>query len=395
MKKVTEFLIEQIMRLSALTSSLVIVLIVVFLFREGWSLFSTSSVEQGYVIALNRTNPIKNLSSNDIRRIFDQEITTWNAFGGQTQEIMLFRTEDIYNYYSEEEVGFDMEHLAQKIDEIVAKNPNIIAFFPKEYLAKKFSGKVLPIKEVSAKDFFIGRTWLPTAQPAAQVGALSLIFGTTLVSIIAILIALPLGLATAIYMAEIATPKIRNLLKPIIELLAGIPSVVYGFFGLMVIVPLLKDTFGLDSGQSGLAGGILLAIMALPTIITISEDALRNTPQAMKESSLALGATQWQTIYKIVIPYSSSGITAAAILGIGRAMGETMAVLMVTGNAAVIPHSILEPLRTIPATIASELGEAPQGGLHYQALFGLGCILFLITFATNLIAGYVTKKHKH
>ena len=175
-------------------------------------------------------------------------------------------------------------------------------------------------------------------------------------------------------------------------MLAGIPSVVYGFFGLIVIVPLLKNSFNLDSGQSGLAGGILLAIMALPTIITVSEDALRNTPNAMREASLAMGASQWQTIYRIVIPYSSSGISAAAILGIGRAMGETMAVLMVTGNAAVIPHSILEPLRTIPATIAAELGEAPTGGLHYQALFTLGCILFIITVVANLLAGYISKK---
>jgi len=134
--------------------------------------------------------------------------------------------------------------------------------------------------------------------------------------------------------------------------------------------------------------------MALPTIITVSEDALRNTPKVMREASLGLGATKWQTICRVVIPYSSSGITAAAILGIGRAMGETMAVLMVTGNAAVVPHSLLQPLRTIPATIAAELGEAPQGGLHYQALFALGCILFMITLTANLLAGYITKKNK-
>jgi phosphate transport system permease protein len=135
--------------------------------------------------------------------------------------------------------------------------------------------------------------------------------------------------------------------------------------------------------------------MALPTIITISEDALRTTPKAMKEASLALGANKWQTIYRVIIPYSGSGITAAAILGIGRAIGETMAVLMVTGNAAVIPHSFLEPVRTIPATIAAELGEAPQGGLHYKALFTLGCILFIITMAINLLVGYISSKKKY
>jgi phosphate transport system permease protein len=182
------------------------------------------------------------------------------------------------------------------------------------------------------------------------------------------------------------------LLKPVIELLAGIPSVVYGFFGLVVIVPYLQKLFNLPVGETALAGSIILAIMALPTIITISEDAIRNTPRAMKEASLALGATRWQTISKIIVPYSASGITAAAILGVGRAIGETMAVLMVTGNAAVIPHTLLEPVRTIPATIAAELGEAPQGGLHYEALFALGCILFLITLVINLSVEYVTNR---
>jgi phosphate transport system permease protein len=147
-------------------------------------------------------------------------------------------------------------------------------------------------------------------------------------------------------------------------------------------------------GETALAGSIVLGIMALPTIISVSEDAMRTTPRAMKEASLALGANKWQTIYKVIIPYSVSGISTAAILGIGRAIGETMAVLMVTGNASVIPHTFLEPVRTIPATIAAELGEAPQGGIHYQALFALGCILFLMTLAINLTVDFVSAKKK-
>jgi len=208
-------------------------------------------------------------------------------------------------------------------------------------------------------------------------------------------LALPIALAAAIYLSEIAKKRTRNLLKPLIELLAGIPSVVYGFFGLVVIVPLIQSVFNLPVGETALAGSVVLAIMALPTIITISEDAMRNTPRAMKEASLALGASHWQTIYKVVIPYSASGITAGAILGIGRAIGETMAVLMVTGNAAVIPHSFLAPIRTIPATIAAELGEAPNGGLHYEALFALGCILFIITFGINMLVELVTNRNSH
>lgn len=382
------------MRMSALVTSVTIILIVFFLFREGIGIFKSPSVEKGYVIAVNKTSDVKTLSSSEIKRIYDQEVTDWKQLGGKPGEIVLFRVEDITNYFSEEELGANMEHLPEKISEAVAKTPGIVAFFPKAYLSKSFKGKLVNIENISALDYLAGKEWFPTAQPAAQFGAWPLILGTLYVSLVAILLALPLGLATAIYLAEIADKRTRNLLKPVIELLAGIPSVVYGFFGLVVIVPLLKNTFNLDSGQSGLAGGILLAIMALPTIITVSEDALHNTPNAMREASLAMGASKWQTIYRIVVPYSSSGITAAAILGIGRAMGETMAVLMVTGNAAVIPHSLFEPLRTIPATIAAELGEAPQGGLHYQALFTLGCILFIITVSANLMAGYIAKKKR-
>jgi phosphate transport system permease protein len=157
-------------------------------------------------------------------------------------------------------------------------------------------------------------------------------------------------------------------------------------------VPLIKDLFGLSVGETALAGSILLAIIALPTIITVSEDAIKSTPRALKEASLALGATHWETITRVIAPYAINGISAAAILGVGRAVGETMTVLMVTGNAAVIPHSILVPVRTLSATIAAELGEAPQGGLHYQALFLVGCVLFIVTFAFNLFAEYIASR---
>ncbi|MDD2489550.1 MAG: phosphate ABC transporter permease subunit PstC, partial [Bacteroidales bacterium] len=226
-------------------------------------------------------------------------------------------------------------------------------------------------------------------------GVVPIVLGTLWVSLGAILIALPFGLAVSIYSAELASNRLHKIIKPIIELLAGIPSVVYGFFGLIVIVPLIQKVFNLDVGETGLAGSIVLAIMALPTIITIAEDALRSTPRAMKEASLALGANKWQTIVKVTIPYSISGITAGVVLGIGRAIGETMAVLMVTGNAAVIPHTLLEPVRTIPATIAAELGEAPKGGAHYEALFVLGCILFIITLIINLVVEYISSKNKN
>lgn len=394
-KKFSEKFIEGLLMLSGTITSLTVVLIVFFLFKEGLGVFDKKPVEEGYVIAVNKNNPIQKISPEQIKNIYDQKITHWNEIGGKPDSIILFRLEDISNYYSDEEIGENFEGLPLCINRLVDSLPEIVAFFPDKYLAKDFKGKELDIDKVSLKEFFRGKEWFPTAQPAAQLGVMPLILGTLWVSLGAILLALPLGLAAAVYMSEIANDNVRRIMKPLIELLAGIPSVVYGFFGLVIIVPLIQKTFDLPVGETGLAGSIILGIMALPTIITISEDAMRNTPRAMKEASLALGATKWQTIYKVVVPYSISGITAGAILGIGRAIGETMAVLMVTGNAAVIPHSILEPVRTIPATIAAELGEAPNGGLHYQALFALGCILFLITLFINLSVEFISNRKGH
>jgi phosphate transport system permease protein len=268
----------------------------------------------------------------------------------------------------------------------------MIAFVPEKYASKQ--SRNIKVKPVSISGFIFGKEWFPSTQPASQTGVLPLLIGTFMVSLLAILFALPFGLATAIYLSEIASKRVRAILKPIIELLAGIPSVVYGFFGLVVIVPIIQKTFDLAVGETALAGAIILAIMALPTIISISEDALRSTPRSLREASLSLGATQWQTIYRVVVPYASSGITAAIMLGVGRAIGETMAVIMVTGNAAVIPHTVLEPVRTIPATIAAELGEAPQGGIHYEALFALGAILFLFTLIINTTVQFISKRRQ-
>lgn len=381
--------------LSGATTSITVVLIVFFLFIEGAGVFQRKPIDDGFLLAVNVNNNVKKLHPSQIKDIFDQKITNWKQLGAKDEPIVLFRTSDITDYYTEEELGPNFEYFADKINELIEKNPGIIAFFSDKYKAKNFVGKELDIDKITVSEFLGGEEWFPTAQPIAQMGVKPLIYGTLWVSFGAILLALPIGLAAAIYLSEIARKKTRSLLKPLIELLAGIPSVVYGFFGLVVIVPLIQSTFNLPVGETGLAGSVVLAIMALPTIITISEDAMRNTPRAMKEASLALGASQWQTIYKVVIPYSASGITAGAILGIGRAIGETMAVLMVTGNAAVIPHTLLAPVRTIPATIAAELGEAPNGGLHYEALFALGCILFLITFGINMLVEMVTNRKSH
>ncbi|MCX6353261.1 MAG: phosphate ABC transporter permease subunit PstC [Bacteroidetes bacterium] len=395
LKNLKEKIIEGILTLSGTITSIAVILIIIFLFKEGIGVFNQAPMEKELILAVNKDNHVKELTPRQIKDIFDGKIAMWSELGGSKDSIKLFRTEDVSTYFTEEELGANFEHLPQKINEYIAREKNVLAFFNKKYITKGFSGRIIPLKKIGVMDFLLDNEWFPTAQPVAQLGVLPLILGTLWVTLLAILLALPLGLATAIYMAEIASPKIRSILKPTIELLAGIPSVVYGFFGLVVLVPFIQRVFNVPVGETGLAGSIVLAIMALPTIITISEDSLRTAPRQLKEASLALGASHWQTIWRVIVPYSSSGITAAIILGVGRAIGETMAVLMVTGNAAVIPHSYLAPLRTIPATIAAELGEASYGGLHFKALFALGCILFIMTFIINLIFEFIVKPKKH
>jgi len=399
MRKIFEKAIEGLFTVSGAVTTVTIVLIVVFLFREGFGLWRAPSVEGGYALCVNAANPVERLTSQQINRIFDYETENWAEVGGADAPIELFRVDDIFARYSEEELGAERDYdlMPQRLGEVVAASPIIIAFLPEQYLPREAEGvRVLRAGRVSAGDFFGGTEWIPTATPAPQFGVLPLILGTLWVSLVAILIALPLGLGVAIYLSELAGERMRRFLKPTIELLAGIPSVVYGFFGLVVLVPMVQRAFDLPVGETGFTGAVILAIMALPTIITVAEDAMRGTPRAMREASLALGATHWQTIRKVIVPYARSGISAAVVLGIGRAIGETMAVLMVTGNAAVMPRSLFAPLRTIPATIAAELGEAPSGGAHYQALFMLGCILFAITLIISVTAEVVSKsKHRY
>jgi phosphate transport system permease protein len=259
-----------------------------------------------------------------------------------------------------------------------------------------FRDSLLLFKNTSLLDFVTGKFWYPTSSNR-QFGLLPLFFGTLLVTAGAIIFAVPLGIACAIYISEIANPKLADLLKPFIEILAGIPSVVFGFFGLVILVPVLQNTFNLPTGQTALAGSIMLGIMALPTIISISEDAISSVPSNIKEGSLALGATRWQTMYKVIVPAAISGISASIMLGIGRAIGETMTLMMVTGNTAIIPsfpEGFLNPVRTMTATIALEMGEVPQGSDHFHALFAVGSVLFIITFLINLIADFIKNKYK-
>ncbi len=233
--------------------------------------------------------------------------------------------------------------------------------------------------------FLTGTKWAPTSS-IEKFGLVPLLLGSTLITVGAIVIALPLGIGAAIYIGELAPRPVREILKPIIEVLATIPSVVIGFIGIQLIVPVIKDVFHLPIGLTALAGSIMLALMSLPTIISISEDAINAVPVRYRHASLALGATKWETTIKVVVPAASSGILASIMLGLGRIVGDTMTVLMLTGNSPRIVFSWLQPVRTITATIAAEMGETVQGGLHYSALFAIGLVLFLITFLINLIA---------
>ncbi len=248
-------------------------------------------------------------------------------------------------------------------------------------------------KIITPGQFLLGSKWYPISEPP-DLGILPLILGSILVTLGAAVISIPIGVGCAIYIAEVAPFKLKEILKAGIELLAAIPSVVLGFIGMVTLVPWVKTIFNIPTGLTALSGSVMLAFMAMPTIVSIAEDALYSVPKTYKEGALALGATRWQAIWRVMLPAASSGILAAVMLGIGRVIGETMAVMMITGNSAIIPHSILQPVRTLTATIAAEMGEAVVGSEHYFALFAIGIVLFVISFAINVTADVFLHKRK-
>lgn len=254
--------------------------------------------------------------------------------------------------------------------------------------------EALPFAQEPGLGELLKSRWIPVSFQKECFGILPLISGSLLVTAIATLLMIPFGIGTSIYIAKLAHPKEREILKPFIEILAGIPSVVIGFFGLLILVPALKTFFGLSSGLTALSGGILLGLMAIPTVISIAEDAIQSVPQSYTSASLALGASKMQTIWKVIVPAAFPGIMTALLLGIGRVVGETMAVMMVTGNAAVITAKPFESVRTMTATIAAEMGEVAFGSTHYRALFCVGIILLTATFLLNMIAHKILKRYR-
>jgi len=252
--------------------------------------------------------------------------------------------------------------------------------------------------QVPIIDFFLGTDWNPTSYYEPSWGVLSLVVGTLYVTIGSLIFAVPLGIASAIYLSEVASPRVREIVKPSIEMIAGVPSVVLGLIGLLFLAPAIAKIFGLSSGLNALTSSIVVGVMVLPTIISVSEDVLSSLPSEFREASLALGATRYQTIKMILLPAAMSGIVAAVMLGLGRAVGETMAVLMVAGNSRAMPGSFFEAVRPMTANIAIEIKEVVRGSLHYEALFAIGLILFVMTFVVNLVSDLIinrqTKKYK-
>lgn len=252
----------------------------------------------------------------------------------------------------------------------------------------------LPLfREYPVLSFLFGMFWYPTSNPP-DFGMFPLIAGSLAVTALSALIAVPLGVMTAAYLAEIAPVSTRRVVKPFVELLAALPSVVIGFFGMVVVAPFLQKYLGAYTGLNLFNASLMLAFMSVPTICSVAEDAMHAVPGSLREASLALGATRWETLVRVVVPASLSGIGTAVMLGMSRAIGETMVVLMVAGGAAMIPLSLFDPVRPMPASIAAEMAEAPYRGEHYFALFAVGMVLFLFTLAFNLLAFTIAERHK-
>jgi len=247
------------------------------------------------------------------------------------------------------------------------------------------------VGEFNFREFFFSPNWRPTSLSKETYGILALVAGTASVTGLAMLIAIPFSLGAAIFIAEFASGKTREYLKITIELLAAIPSVVWGFIGLALMNPIIIETFHVPVGLNVLNAGIILGLMAAPIMTSIAEDALKAVPDRYREAAEAIGATRWQVIYKVVLPAAKNGLLGAVLLGVGRGFGETMAVLMATGHSINIPTSVFDSVRALTATIAAELGETAVGSTHYQALFTIGIFLFVITFIINLLADLVVR----
>jgi len=374
-------------RASALTIILTLAGILVFLVREGIPALTKKPFED-LRFAVHPNNPVQKLSADQCRALFQKNLA-WPDAGGPHTPVL-----PIHLYNLERYVGSQAtpEKIKAFLDS-VAQVTGILVALPPTWLPTSLR----PIRvEWSAWEALLGSTrWSPTYEPLPEVGLWPLLLGSLWVALLGLLITIPLGIAMAIYVAEFLPRTLYYPMKVLWEVVAGLPSVVVGFWGLVVLVPWLQKSFHLTTGETALTAALLLGWMTIPLMASLSEEALSNVPRLLVEASYGLGATPWQTILRVKIPAIRSSLLTATLLSAGRILGETMIVLIVSGNAPVLPTSPLSPVRTLPATLAAELGEAPVGSYHYHTLFFLGLILFLLTLAINILAYAITPAEKN
>ncbi|MDW8236126.1 MAG: phosphate ABC transporter permease subunit PstC [Bacteroidia bacterium] len=364
---------------------LVLVGLTVFLFREGLPAL-TEVPYSGLVFAVHTHNPLIRLDGSAVRALAQGKIS-WKALGGPDTEAVVVHLANLERYVGR---TASVQRIQQKLDSL-AQLPGILFVLPPLLVPK--STKVITISWNGWKEIFLSARWSPTYEPVPAVGIIALLVGSLWVSTIGLLVVIPIGVAMAIYVVEFLPKRLYYGVKVLWELLAGLPSVVVGFWGMVVVVPWVQRVFHLSAGETALTAGLLLGWMTLPLMASLVEEALQTIPRLLIESSYGLGATRWQTIWRLKLRYILPSIATASLLSAGRILGETMVVLMVSGNAPTLSFSPSEPVRTLPATLAAELGEAPTGSYHYHVLFLLGSLLFLITLALNIIAYLIRPRH--
>ncbi|MEN3041499.1 MAG: phosphate ABC transporter permease subunit PstC [Bacteroidia bacterium] len=376
---------QRILQAAALSTFLVLIGLTIFLFREGLpALFEEPY--RGAQFAVHPANPLHALSAEQVRALAKKQLG-WEALGGPPAPVVVVHLSNIDRFVS---AGASLSEIRRVLDSL-AKLPGILFALPPDLLPAGV--KLLRVEWSGWQEIFTSSEWSPTYEPVPSVGFLPLFVGSLWVSLIGLLVVVPLGIAMAVYVVEFLPKRLYYPVKILWELLSGLPSVIVGFWGLVVVVPWVQKMFRLSAGETALTAGLLLGWMTLPLMASLVEEALRAIPRLLEESSFGLGATQWQTIMRLKLPYILPSIATATLLSAGRIIGETMVVLMVSGNSPVLPLTPLQPVRTLPATIAAELGEAPVGSYHYHVLFLLGVILFILTLLLNLLAYFVSPRH--
>lgn len=367
------------------TTFLVLIGLTVFLFREGLpALWRSPYADLRF--AVHPTNPIQSLDTQAARALL-QGKSSWAELGGPNAPVVAVHLANMERYIAptatEVQIRAAIDSLAQF--------PGVFLALPPTLLPAHV--RLVEIPWRPWRELFLSLRWSPTYEPIPSVSIWPLVVGSLWVSLIGLALVIPLGIAMAIYAAEILPRRLYYPLKILWELLAGLPSVVVGFWGLVVLVPAIQELFQLNAGETAFTAGLLLGWMTLPLMASLIEEALQAIPRLLPESSYGLGATQWQTILRLKLPYIRTSLLTAGLLSAGRILGETMVVLMVSGNSPLLSWSPLQPARTLPATLAAELGEAPVGSYHYQVLFLLGAILLLLTLSLNLTAYFIRPRH--